>query len=259
MSQLNVIVFDKTGTLTVGAPQVTKYHASSGQRSVEVIMSMVAELESSSSHPLAHSIRDFIKAKFPSVEGCTGTEVEEVPGRGMIGRFDELNSHILVGNQALMSANNATQPPEVSQLLAEWTGDCQTLVLVALRATDKETTDAPFVVCAMFSISDEIRKEAKDVVTWLQGEGIEPWLVSGDPSIETVRSVATQAGIPAENVLAGVMPQDKARKIAELQVSGDPKQVGRRVVAMVGDGINDAPALAAADVGIAIGSGSESG
>ncbi|KAH8830780.1 heavy metal translocatin [Flagelloscypha sp. PMI_526] len=251
MSQVNTIVFDKTGTLTKGTPKVTKVQvAEDSKYSQDLLFSVAFELESSSSHPLASAICAHTKSETDS-KSVVAEEVEEIPGRGMRGRFNHHGYEALLGNESLMTEQTAIYAPGLKSIVTDWKARSQTIVLLALRSLDDE--DASFVVSAVFSIADEIRDEAKQVIEWLRSEGIEPWLVSGDPSIETVRSVAAQTGIPQDNIMSGVMPQEKAKKIAELQNIG----AKRRIVGMVGDGINDSPALAAADVGIAIGSGSD--
>jgi len=178
-----------------------------------------------------------------------------------------VETEALLGNEIWLREHGATSDQDF-EYLHRMKSQGKSTVLLALNNT-KLISSSPrdsFSVVAAFAISDRIRPEAPSVISQLHRQGIETWMISGDNEI-TAQAVARFVGIPSENVIAGVLPKQKAEKIGWLQslprrnikkhkyrLSEKEK---RKVVAMVGDGINDAPALTAADVGIAMGSGSD--
>ncbi|KAI0751648.1 heavy metal translocatin [Daedaleopsis nitida] len=270
-AQLDVIVFDKTGTLTEGGdPKVTDAEilaGASGARLSRVeILGIASEVEAASSHPLASAIRGYCEAHGARAQGMLS--VEEVPGRGLKASFGSLRAAI--GNEAWMEEHRAPVDGRVHKLLQAWKSEGKSVVLLSVAA--KEDSEAPpgaFAIVAVFAVSDPVRPEAREVLARLQAQGLGTWMISGD-NATTAKAVASSVGIPETNVIAEVLPHQKAEKIQWLQQVGMKKpQRGlsrllshrrlneRCVVAMVGDGINDAPALTAADVGIAIGSGSD--
>lgn len=273
-AQLDLVVFDKTGTLTEGGdPRVVDAELLSSQRpgwQPEVVLGVADELESASTHPLASAIRSYCAEKGMPQRGAG---FDETAGRGVKGRFDALGCEAVIGNEAWMSEHGATVDGALDARLSAWKAEGNSVVLLALRrlAADSAETEnnARFDVCAAFAVADPLRPEASAVVAKLQAQGITTWMVSGDNSV-TAKAVAQKVGIPETNVIAGVLPHEKAMKIQWLQQVGmkrsaqgwrrwfSSRRLNKRcIVAMVGDGINDAPALSAADVGIAIGSGSD--
>ncbi|TFK75930.1 heavy metal translocatin [Pluteus cervinus] len=259
MSQLDVIVFDKTGTLTQGGePKVTGSDYPESRWTREDIHKIAAELESASSHPLALAVRNFCESK---AKGVTASNIEEVAGRGLKATFPALDLSAFIGSEQWMIDNGASISTDLQAKLNSWKSEAKSVVLLALRDVASDTS----VVAAAFAISDPLRPEARLIISWFQEQGIETWMISGD-NPTTAAAVAKQVGIPLTNVFAGVLPHEKSQKIQVLQQS-EPIRRGklwsrrsnksRSVVAMVGDGINDAPALTIADVGIAIGSGSD--
>jgi len=267
-AQLDAVVFDKTGTLTVGgSPSVTDSgdlcDGSPWNRGT--VLGLANELEASSSHPLATAIRSYCESNnaIPQVPGS----VEETPGRGLRAMFNDVGCSVIIGNEAWMAEHGAGVPIEFVDRLESWKSEGKSVVLLAVRPHNKNEGQgtSQFKVLILFAIADPLRPNAKGVVSRLQSRELAIWMISGDNAI-TAGAVAKQLGIPESNVIAGVLPHEKADKIRWLQENAPKKQSkwvlrkrlnDRCVVAMVGDGINDAPALAAADVAIAIGSGSD--
>jgi P-type Cu+ transporter len=229
--KLNVVVFDKTGTLTRGEPNVTDIVPLGGQGEAEILRSGAA-VEVGSEHPLGEAIVRAAKHQgldLPQVAGF-----EAVPGHGIRGRV--AGQSVLLGNRHFLH--------------------CQGIDIGAadepMRRLEQEGKTAMIVgvggkPIGIIAVADTLKPEAKEAVGALRGEGIEVVLLTGDNE-RTARAIAHQLGI--DRVIAEVLPGDKAKIIKELQSGG-------KMVAMVGDGVNDAPALATADIGIAIGSGSD--
>ncbi|PCH41534.1 heavy metal translocatin [Wolfiporia cocos MD-104 SS10] len=267
-AQLDIIVFDKTGTLTEGGePRVTNAEVVEAQATSkwtrEVVLGVAAEIESASSHPLAAAIQKYCGDNAAAPQ--SGSAFEEVPGRGLKARFDALGCTAIIGNEAWMAANACQIDARLAQTLDIWKSEGKSIVLLALSAS----SDPAYAVVAAFAVADPLRPEAQGVIAHLHGQGIGTWMISGDNEV-TAKAVARTVGISETNVIAGVLPHEKAEKIQWLQqvgmkrkqstwsrIFGKQRLNERCVVAMVGDGINDAPALTAADVGIAIGSGSD--
>jgi P-type Cu+ transporter len=260
-SRLGCVVFDKTGTLTLGGEPVVTDYKTLQQWSENKILSMVQRLEENSNHTIAKAIISFCKSR--DLEKSDIMDIEEIPGKGMKGVVLEGSigkNILLVGNEALMDDYCIHVPDEVVATLSEWKTEGKSVALVATKSTKGEHLSC---VAAIFGISDAIRPEAPGVVKALQRRGFAVWMLSGD-NYSTASAIGAQVGIPSSNIIAGVLPNEKAEKIQFLQKSVKaPSRGGREVtsrralVAMVGDGINDSPALATADVGIAIGSGSD--
>ncbi|KAF2153147.1 heavy metal translocatin [Myriangium duriaei CBS 260.36] len=253
-SQLDCIVFDKTGTLTVGGePKVTDCTYFTVDVSEDHVLSSVVALESGSSHPIAKALIAHGKDR----KNTPGTvqDSEEIPGKGMKGSIAIGNSRleVLIGKQALMTDFDVALTSEHTDLAEEWSRQAKSIVYVANRSD----SSAPFVLTALFSISDPIRPEAASVIASLQSLGITTYLLTGDNAL-TAAAVGAQLSIDPSNIIADVLPSEKAAKVRSLQSSlTSTKSKPRATIAMVGDGINDSPALATADVGIAIGSGSD--
>lgn len=263
-SALDCIVFDKTGTLTSGGdPAVTDYKRVTDDDEKE-ILGMVKRLEESSGHPVAKAVVNFCANK--TDQTFIPVSTDEVPGKGMKGAFrlDEgaesaIDVEVIVGNEALMTDFDVQVDPASYASLQNWKHQGRSVVLVAVRASDPfaDPVEARWALSAMFAIADALRPEARDTVAALQQRGIAVWMLSGD-NPTTAQAVGAQVGIFKENIIAGVLPDQKAEKIQWLQKTlPKPKRKQRATVAMVGDGINDSPALTMADVGIAIGSGSD--
>jgi len=227
---IRVVVLDKTGTVTEGRPTLSRVITAGDEHE---LLRLAASLERGSEHPLAASV--LAGAKQRVIELSDATEFEAYSGRGVGGVVD--GRRVLLGNRALLAERGI----DTARLDAEAEGAAamgQTPVYVAVND----------VAMGLLVIEDAVKPSSAAAVRALQAEGVEVWLLTGDNE-RTARAVAARVGI--EHVLAEVLPADKARHIRRLQ----EESVGR--VAMVGDGINDAPALAQADVGIAIGTGTD--
>ena len=229
--RVDTVVFDKTGTLTAGRPTVTAVELTGPLTEIE-LLDLAASLETGSEHPLGAAI--VARARLRELGFRPVTDFEAIAGQGVEGLVD--GRRVIVGTARLLTDRGiATAPGDtVAERVAE---DARTLVWIAVEG----------VLAGLVAVSDPIRSEAAAAVAELQAAGVEVWLVTGD-GLRTADAVAARVGIAPDRVVAGALPADKTTKIEELQASG-------RVVAMVGDGINDAPALARADIGIAIGSG----
>ncbi|KAG8218484.1 HAD-like domain-containing protein [Butyriboletus roseoflavus] len=265
MAQVDVVVFDKTGTLTEGGqPQVFDFEVTSGSTwADQTILGIAAELESASSHPLGTAIKQYAMEHGAAQLNATG--FDEIAGRGVKAHFDALGCTALIGNEAWIGEHGVILDSQTASTLAKWTAEAKSIVLLAISDSSAKT----FSVVAIFSVTDHLRPEASSVIRLFHDKGIKTWMISGDNEL-TAKAVAKMVGIPEMNVLAGVLPHQKAEKVEWLQANGTKrpdsrwqrlfgkKRMNERcIVAMVGDGINDAPALAASDVGIAIGSGSD--
>jgi Cu+-exporting ATPase len=228
-ARVDAVIFDKTGTLTRGRPSLGRVVAASGFTADEVL-DLAASVERGSEHPLAAAILAGAAAR--NLGAHPVAEFEAVAGRGVRGVVD--GRKVVVGTAAFL----ASEGVEVGGLMPD---DDPRAALVYVGVDGRAAGVLPAI--------DEIKPESEPAVRELSASGIEVWLVTGDQAV-TARSVAAAVGIAPEHVMAEVMPAGKAAAVTSLQARG-------LRVAMVGDGINDAPALAQADVGIAIGTGAD--
>ncbi len=230
--KIQVLVFDKTGTLTYGRPELTDLINVASDESDDRLLSLVASLEQSSEHPLAEALVAAAKAK--GYELQQPETFEALPGRGVVGRVD--GQEILLGNRQLL-AERQVEVKGADSEVARLSGQGKTVLFLAVAGR----------FAALLAIADKLKPEVPVAVAVMRKMGLRLIMLTGDQEI-TAKAIAAQAGI--DEVIAQVMPDKKAEKIKEL------RQQGLRT-AMVGDGINDAPALALADVGIAMGTGTD--
>ncbi|KAH9179638.1 heavy metal translocatin [Lactarius sanguifluus] len=244
-AQLDAIAFDKTGTLTVGGrPTVTDSEdfCDGTPWKRETVLGLASEIETSSSHPLATAKKcQGGDSRRPSVTSAAQQSLE---------------------TEAWLAEHGIEVSAELSGRLESWKMEGKSVVLLAVRQDDAVETSgtSPFRIVFSFAVADPLRPEAKAVISHLQSQKLATWMISGD-NITTAKAVAKQVGIPESNVIAGVLPHEKEnapkKRRSKLRKLFGKRLNNRCMIAMVGDGINDAPAMAAADVSIAIGSGSD--
>ena len=228
--KVDTIVLDKTGTITEGRPEVTDILPVAG--SPEVLLKLAASAEKGSEHPLGEAI--VRRAEKEGIELLKADSFKAVPGQGLEVTVE--SAKILVGNKRLMEENSISVAGVERQAdsLAE---QGKTPMYVAMNG----------ILCGIIAVADVIKESSRGAIQKLHESGLKIVMITGDNQ-RTAAAIAKQAGIDA--VLAEVLPQDKADEVKKLQADG-------KKVAMVGDGINDAPALATADLGIAIGTGTD--
>ena len=231
--KIETIVFDKTGTLTKGQPEVTDI-VNYSDKSEQEILAILYALESKSEHPLAAAIVDYCKSRVSTKDRQTATmDFKAVPGHGVEGKIN--GKTYFVGNRRLMELKNIHSYSLVDLEKLEEGG--KTAMLIA--STKK--------VLGIVAVADRVKETTAKVVKKLQDQGIEVYMITGDNQ-RTANAIAKQVGIT--KVLAEVLPQNKAEEVKKLQAQG-------KIVAMVGDGINDSPALVQSDLGIVMASGAD--
>lgn len=230
---ITTVVLDKTGTVTEGKPTVTDLILAPGvTRSSDGVLRLVASLETSSEHPLADAIVRY--AKEHNLALSTAQEFDAVTGRGAIGVVD--GAALVVGNAALMS-DYAMKIGSLESNADALAASGRTPMYVAIDG----------VFTGLIAVADPIKETSREAIARMRRMGLEVVMLTGDNE-RTAQAIAKEAGI--DRVVAGVLPDGKVAEIKRLQAEG-------KVVAMVGDGVNDAPALAQADVGMAIGTGTD--
>ncbi len=254
--KVNAVILDKTGTITEGKPAVSSFQfagegpvsSDQSQWAVSVIslsgqsqwtedqrknLSILLAIESKSEHPLAEAVVKFLKNE--NVESTQIDKFESVTGRGVKAWKD--SNLFLVGNEKFLVENEIKLDSELLQTAKSWSNEAKTVIFFADESK----------VLATLAISDRVKKSSQSAIDKLKSNGIDVYMLTGDNQ-QTAAAVAKQVGVT--DFKAGVMPSDKADFIKELQAKG-------KIVAMVGDGINDSEALAQADVSIAMGHGSD--
>lgn len=233
---VDTVVLDKTGTITHGEPVLTDFITVpefAGRD--DYLLRLAGAAERGSEHPVAQAVVQ--KADAGPLEPGTATSFTAIPGRGIEATVDGMQ--VLVGTPRLMREREIELPAVLEEAVEKLEGQGKTVMLMGLDG----------LAAAVLAVADSIKDTSVEAVALMRNMGLEVWMLTGD-NLLTARAIARAAGIDEERVMAQVMPEDKARKVAELRAGG-------KVVGMVGDGINDAPALAEADVGFAIGSGTD--
>ncbi|MFN3919269.1 MAG: heavy metal translocating P-type ATPase [Methylohalobius sp.] len=229
--RLTTIVLDKTGTVTAGKPKVTAVEAMPGWTEDRVLQ-LAASVEAGSEHPLAGAILSEAQERGQTLLAVTGFEA--VAGKGVRAKLN--GQTVLFGNLALLESEGIDCSPIVQRLDA-YAEQGQTPVVLAV---DRK-------LAGIVVVADTIKSDSKQAIQEIKTLGVKVWMVTGDNE-KTARAIAREAGV--DEVRAQVLPEDKAKVVRELQARGE-------IVGMVGDGINDAPALAQANVGFAIGTGTD--
>lgn len=255
-SQVTAIIFDKTGTLTQGSLSVASFRvwsqpdASCAQEPMDEaeFLTLVGSAERGSEHPIGQAILRYTAGR-ADVSLVEPTDFEASAGHGLSCKVR--GSSVIVGSRSWMAAHGlALSLAEEAQVVAaEVLGQTAVVVASNLAGMRSAPASSGLRLVGMVAVSDVIKSDALAVVRHLTRSGYECWMVTGDNE-RTAQHVAELCGIDASLILAGVKPEAKAGKVEELQQAG-------HVVAMVGDGVNDAPALAQADVGIAVASGTD--
>lgn len=230
--KIKTIIFDKTGTVTKGKPEVTDIE-DLGELDEAEILTISASLEKQSEHPLAEAIVNYAneeKLVLGAVE-----KFAAIPGHGVRGLIKKQKYYL--GNRKLITDTLGLKTDKYERKLTRLEEQGKTAMILATKKN----------VLGIIAVADTIKETSQEAMECLQKMGLEVWMITGD-NTRTAKAIASQAGIT--NVLAEVLPQDKASEVKKLQETG-------KKVAMVGDGINDAPALAQADLGIAMGSGTD--
>lgn len=229
--RINTIILDKTGTVTNGTPKLTDVFVPHEIEEQE-FLKLVGSAERLSEHPLAQAIVEGIKAK--GIKLLSPSSFEAIPGFGIKAVVNE--KELLVGTRKLMDQNNIQIDNDLEKMI-ELEREGKTAMLVAINGQ----------YAGLIAVADTIKETSKEAVTRLKEMGLEVIMITGDNK-QTAKAIAQQVGI--EHVIAEVLPEGKAEEVKKLQQQG-------KKVAMVGDGINDAPALALADIGMAIGTGTD--
>ena len=229
---LDTVIFDKTGTLTRGSPALSGVVAAPGINESD-LLALAAAVEANSEHPLAKAI--VAEAKRRNLATLQAADFEALPGRGAQARVN--GKSVIIGGPRLLREDKVTIHPEVEKLTTAWASEGRTVLFVVANGR----------LVGAFAVEDEIRPESHEAVAELHQLGVQVAMITGD-SKTVADSVARRIGI--DEVAAEVLPADKASAVKRFQSGG-------KRVAMVGDGVNDAPALATADVGIAIGAGTD--
>lgn len=233
MNKMNVLITDKTGTITEGKPSVEKVVSFYESEKKNNLLQKIASINQSSEHPLAEAVVNFAKnqkLKLTNVENF-----ENVPGKGVLGKIDK--EQVALGNDKLMKQLDILISPEQKKEIIREQKQGKTVSYIAINNK----------IAGFVTITDPIKKTSIAAVKELQNQGIEIIMITGDNE-NTAKAVANQLNLT--DFKAGFLPQDKLEFIKELQSRG-------KIVAMAGDGINDAPALAQANVGIAMGTGTD--
>lgn len=229
--KIDCIIFDKTGTITKGKPEVTNI-VPSDTTTEDKLLIFAASIENNSEHPLAEAIIE--KAKSKKLKQKKVSNFKAIPGKGIVAKINLKEYHF--GNQKLM----ADKAIDISKFIKKINALSDQGKTVMILAEEKK-------VLGLIAVSDAIKEDSTEAIKQIHNMGIETYLISGD-NAKTASAIANQVKI--NKFFADVLPEEKAKHVKDLQSTG-------KIVAMIGDGINDAPAIAQADIGIAMGSGTD--
>lgn len=230
--KINAVIFDKTGTITIGKPKVTDF-LSSASSDKKRILDLVFSIEDISEHSLSDAIATY--AKENNAKKLEVKNFKAISGAGVKGEV--YGENVLIGTKKLMTDEKVGNINGFDKKVEELLGSAKTIAYVSIEKQ----------VVGLFAISDEIKESARSAISKLRKMKIETIMLTGDNN-KTAKVVGDKVGV--DKVIAEVLPEDKEKEVKKLQAAG-------KIVAMVGDGINDAPALAQADVGIAMGTGTD--
>jgi Cu+-exporting ATPase len=228
--RISAVIFDKTGTLTEGRPKVTDLHTLRGDEAT--LLGLAASAQQGSEHPLAKALLELAEERGIALQAIS--DFQSYTGRGLVSRVGE--QRIVIGNEKLLAEHQLDPSAELARARA-WEGEAKTVIWVA--------DDAGLL--GIFAIADPLKAEAAEAVRALREQNIRTLMLSGDAPL-VAEAIGQQANI--DEARGGMRPDDKAKAVEQLMAEG-------YAVGMIGDGINDAPALAAADVGIAMGTGTD--
>lgn len=231
--KINTIVLDKTGTITEGKPMVTDEIWFTDSNNISGLKQILFSIENQSEHPIAQAVAQYYTEN--SIAPISINTFEALSGLGVKASLD--NENYLIGNKKLMLEHNVSIPAEANSQLENLSSESKTVILFAKASN----------VLALIAVADKVKSTSANAIKTLVGMGIEPIMMTGDNE-QTAKLVAAQVGI--KRVMASMLPHQKAEQVKKLQSEG-------KIVAMVGDGINDSHALAQADVSIAMGKGSD--
>lgn len=243
--KINIVVLDKTGTITRGEPEVTDI-ISLGNDPSTIILQLAASAEQGSEHPLGRSIvlhaqnQDLVLSKAEQFRSFGGFGVEAIVETVII----------RIGNLKMFQ-NDGPISEKIQEVIATLQNEGKTAVIVSSKPAEN---DAEFIPIGIIAVADKVKSGAKEAIADLRRLGLDVMMITGDNQ-STANAIAREVGI--DRVLAEVLPEDKALEIKKLQAANSLGNYAHPVVAMVGDGINDAPALAQSDIGIAIGTGTD--
>ena len=239
--KIKAIIFDKTGTITKGKPELTNL-ISIGENSKEKILQIAASIEKVSEHPLAEAIVNYAKSKKVTLK--KSTDFKAIVGHGVQAKISR--NQYYFGNIKLMQKHKIPTPTIVKHQIERLEEQGKTAMLLGAMKPKKQ-------IIGIIAVADAIKDDSAKAIAILKRMKIESYMITGD-NVRTARAIAKLAGIPAKNVFAEVLPEDKSKHVKRLQ---NKFHRLNHQVAMVGDGINDAPALAQADIGIAMGTGTD--
>ncbi|MDO5707683.1 MAG: heavy metal translocating P-type ATPase [Andreesenia angusta] len=229
---LNAVILDKTGTITEGQPRVTDIYAK--EIDEERLISLAASAEKGSEHPLGEAIVNYALER--KIELLEMKDFDSITGKGIKGNIE--NRDIAIGNTSLMESLNIDFS-EIVMAKEKFENEGKTAVVIAIDG----------IASGVIAVADTIKDSSKEAIEMLKDMGIDVYMLTGD-NLKTARAIGKEVGLSEDKIFAEVLPEHKSEKVLELKKEG-------KCVGMVGDGINDAPALANADIGFAIGTGTD--